>query len=186
MGLGSPNHFIYYMKFLNKHKVLTFFFFLFSYFIGFPQLVKVNDMLTQETLSDVYIFNENKLKYTLTDNNGIFDLKYFSEKDTLTLSLIGYDDKKISFKDIISNSYIIEMSVNEKKLSEIVLSVARTASQAKKITQKVDIINKNSIIKSSPSTGAEVLLLALPLEFKNLKVVVVVPLLEGLKQTEFF
>ena len=80
MGLGSPNHFIYYMKFLNKHKVLTFFFFLFSYFIGFPQLVKVNDMLTQETLSDVYIFNENKLKYTLTDNNGIFDLKYFSEK----------------------------------------------------------------------------------------------------------
>ena len=160
MGLGSPNHFIYYMKFLNKHKVLTFFFFLFSYFIGFPQLVKVNDMLTQETLSDVYIFNENKLKYTLTDNNGIFDLKYFSEKDTLTLSLIGYDDKKISFKDIISNSYIIEMSVNEKKLSEIVLSVARTASQAKKITQKVDIINKNSIIKSSPSTGAEVLLLA--------------------------
>ena len=37
---------------------------------------------------------------------------------------------------------------------------SRTASQSKKITQKVEIINKNSIVKNSPATGAEVLLLA--------------------------
>ena len=117
-------------------------------------------MLTQEALSDVYIFNEDRKRYTSTNNDGIFDLKFFSVKDTLTLSLIGYDNKKITVGDIIFNSNIIEMSVNEKKLSEIVLSVARTALQSKKITQKVEIINKNSIIKNSPATGAEVLLLA--------------------------
>ena len=117
-------------------------------------------MLTQEPLSDVYIFNENKKKYTSTSNDGVFDLNFFSAKDTLTLSLIGYESKKITVEEIILNSSLIEMSVNEKKLSEIVLSVARTALQSEKITQKVKIIDKNTIVKNSPATGAEVLLLA--------------------------
>ena len=158
--LNSPNHSIYYIKFFNRHKVLLIIFLLLKGFYGISQQIKVTDMLTQEPLSDVYIFNENKKKYTSTNNNGIFDLKFFSVKDTLTFSLIGYDDKKITVEEVISNSSLIEMSVNEKKLSEIVLSVARTALQSKKITQKVEIINKNSIVKNSPATGAEVLLLA--------------------------
>ena len=158
--LNSPNLFIYYIKFLSRHKLLLIIFLLLSGLDGNSQLVKVNDMLTQEPLEDVYIFNENKKKYTSTNKNGFFDLKLFSVKDTLTLSLIGYDDKKVTVEDLIYNSSLIEMSVNEKKLSEIVLSVARTASQSKKITQKVEIINKNSIIKNFPATGAEVLLLA--------------------------
>ena len=158
--LRSPNHLIYYIKFLNRHKLFLIIFLLARCYYGFSQLVKVNDMLTQEPLSDVYIFNENKKKYTSTNNNGIFDLNIFSVKDTITLGLIGYDDKKITVEDIISNSNLIEMSLNEKKLSEIVLSVARTALQSEKISQKVEIINKNSIIKNSPTTGAEVLLLA--------------------------
>ena len=158
--LNSPNHLTYYIKFLNRQKVFWTLFLLLIGFDGISQLIKVNDMLTQEPLSDVYIFNEKKNKYTSTNDNGFFDLKLFSVKDTLTLSIIGYDDKKITIEDIILSSGLIEMSVNEKKLSEIVLSVARTASQSKKITQKVEIINKKSIIKNSPATGAEVLLLA--------------------------
>lgn len=158
--LRSPNHFMYYIKFLNRQKLFLIIFLLARGFYVVSQVVKVNDMLTQEPLSDVYIFNENKKKYTSTNNNGIFDLNIFSVKDTLTLGLIGYDDKKITVEDIISNSNLIEMSLNEKKLSEIVLSVARTALQSEKISQKVEIINKNSIIKNSPATGAEVLLLA--------------------------
>ncbi len=157
---NSLNHYIYYIKFLNRHKVFLIIFLLLSGFKGISQLIKVNDMLTQEPLYDVYIFNENKKKYTSTNNNGVFDLNFFSVKDTLTFSLIGYDDKKITVEEILSNSSLIEMNVNEKKLSEIVLSVARTASQSKKITQKVEIIKKKSIVNNSPATGAEVLLLA--------------------------
>tara|TARA_Y100000768_G_scaffold318559_1_gene254013 strand:+ start:2620 stop:5115 length:2496 start_codon:yes stop_codon:yes gene_type:complete len=151
---------MYCIKFLNRQKVFLIIFLLTRGFYCVSQVVRVNDMLTQEPLSDVYIFNENKKKYTSTNNNGIFDLNIFSVKDTLTLGLIGYDDKKITVEDIISNSNLVEMSVNEKKLSEIVLSVARTALQSEKISQKVEIINKNLIIKNSPATGAEVLLLA--------------------------
>ena len=69
-------------------------------------------------------------------------MNFFSVKDTLTLSLIGYDDKKITVEDVIFNSSLIEMSVNEKKLSEIVLSVARTASQSKKSLKKLKLLIK--------------------------------------------
>ena len=119
---NSPNHSMYYIKFLNKYKVSLIFFLLLKGFNGISQLIKVNDMLTQDPLSDVYIFNENKKKYTSTNNNGIFDLNFFSVKDTLTFSLIGYDDKKITVEEIISNSSLIEMSVNEKKLSRYFFS----------------------------------------------------------------
>ena len=158
--LNNPNHSIYYIKFLNRRKALLIIFLFLNGLYGNSQLVKVNDMLTQEPLSDVYIFNENKKKYTSTSDDGVFDLKFFSAKDTLTLSLIGYEHKKITVEEIILKSSLIEMSVNEKKLSEIVLSVARTALQSEKITQKVKIIDKNTIVKNSPATGAEVLLLA--------------------------
>ena len=83
-------------------------------------------------------------------------------------------------------SSLIEMSVNEKKLSEIVLSVARTALQSEKITQKVKIIDKNTIVKNSPATGAEVLLLAPSVRVQKSQGVAEVLLLEVLKQIEFF
>ena len=75
--LKSPNHLIYYIKFLNRHKLFLIIFLFARGYYGISQLVKVNDMLTQEPLSDVYIFNENKKKYTSTNNNGIFDLNIF-------------------------------------------------------------------------------------------------------------
>ena len=95
---NNLNHSIYYIKFLNKDKVLLIIFLLLTGFKGISQLIKVNDMLTQEPLYDVYIFNENKKKYTSTNNNGAFDLNFFSVKDTLTFSLIGYNDKKLLLK----------------------------------------------------------------------------------------
>ena len=158
--LNNPNHSLYYIKFLIRGKSLFIIFLLLNGLYSNSQQIKVNDMLTQEPLPDVYIFNENRKKYTSTNNNGIFDLNFFSVKDTLTFSLIGYENKKITVADIISNTNLIEMRVNEKKLSEIVLSVARTALQSKKITQKVKIIDKKTIVENSPVTGAEVLLLA--------------------------
>ena len=81
---------MYYIKFLNRDKVLLIIFLLLiGFFKGISQQIKVNDMLTQEPLYGVYIFNENKKKYTSTNNNGIFDLNFFSVKDTFTFSLIG-------------------------------------------------------------------------------------------------
>ena len=74
-------------------------------------------MLTQEPLSDVYIFNENKKKYTSTSDDGVFDLKFFSAKDTLTLSLIGYENKKITVEakegDIVIFPSFLKHRVNK-------------------------------------------------------------------------
>ena len=57
---NNLNHSIYYIKFLNRDRVLLIIFLLLNGFKGISQLIKVNDMLTQEPLYDVYIFNENK------------------------------------------------------------------------------------------------------------------------------
>ncbi len=140
--LNSPNLFIYYIKFLSRHKLLLIIFLLLSGLDGNSQLVKVNDMLTQEPLEDVYIFNENKKKYTSTNKNGFFDLKLFSIKDTLTLSLIGYDDKKVTVEDLIYNSSLIEMSVNEKNYRRLSFQLLELLHNQKKSLKKLRLLIK--------------------------------------------
>ena len=135
--LNSPNHLTYYIKFLNRQKVFWTLFLLLIGFDGISQLIKVNDMLTQEPLSDVYIFNEKKNKYTSTNDNGFFDLKLFSVKDTLTLSIIGYDDKKITVEDIILSSGLIEMSVNEKNYQKLYFQLLELLRNQKKSLKRL-------------------------------------------------
>ena len=55
---------------------------------------------------------------------------------------------------------MIALFLDEKQLEEIVLSVARTAEQSRKIAEKVSIVNQKSIVNQSPTTGADLLLLA--------------------------
>ena len=57
--------------------------------------------------------------------------------------------------------------MDEKKLGEIVLSVARTAAQSQKIAERVSLIDKASIRKGSPTTGADLLLMAPGVRLQN-------------------
>jgi hemoglobin/transferrin/lactoferrin receptor protein len=126
----------------------------------FGQKVKVIDALTQQPLEEVFIVSQDNKRYSTSDKEGSFDLTDFEASDRLSIKMMGYESLVLSQKEIKRRSYVIALFLDEKKLSEIILSVARTATQSKKIAEKVSIINKASIKKFSPRTGAELLQIA--------------------------
>ena len=127
--------------------------------VGVSQQIEVRDAFSQKALPNVAVVNQNNSRYTATTENGTFDLGTFTEEDTLHFHHMGYENKLLPFS-AVKNEPIVSLNFSEKKLSEIILSVARTASKSKKIAEKVSIIGKNEIIEQQPNTGAELLALA--------------------------
>ena len=124
------------------------------------QSITVIDAFTQRPLEEVMVVNQNKERYSSSDISGKIDLEHFVDSDLLTFQIMGYETLSLSFEEIKDRGNVIALFLDEKKLEEIVLSVARTAEQSRKIAEKVAVINQKSIATQSPATGADLLLLA--------------------------
>ena len=124
------------------------------------QSITVIDAFTQRPLEEVLVVNQNKERYVTSDSNGKIDLEQFDATDQLSFQLMGYETLSLSLEEIKKRENVIALFLDEKQLEEIVLSVARTAEQSKKIAEKVSVIGQKSIAAQSPSTGADLLLLA--------------------------
>ena len=148
------------MTFLTKTSIIFLLICSLFYQTLFGQKVRVIDALTQQPLEEVFIVSQDNKRYSTSDKEGSFDLTDFEASDRLSIKMMGYESLILSQKEIKRRSYVIALFLDEKKLSEIILSVARTATQSKKIAEKVNIINKASIKKFSPRTGAELLQIA--------------------------
>ena len=133
------------------------------------QSITVIDAFTQRPLEAVMVVNQNKERYSSSDANGKIELEQFVALDRLTFQLMGYETLSLSLKEIKDRGNVIALFLDEKQLEEIVLSVARTAEQSRKIADKVSIVNQKSIVTQSPATGADLLLLALMFVCKSHK-----------------
>ena len=124
------------------------------------QSITIIDAFTQRPLEEVMVVNQNKKRYSSSDIRGKIDLEQFVASDLLTFQLMGYEALTLSLEEIKGRGNVIDLFLDEKQLEEIVLSVARTAEQSRKIAEKVAVINQKSIVNQSPATGADLLLLA--------------------------
>ena len=146
------------MKFSNKSILIykkTLLLFLFTSF-SFGQQITLKDSETNEVLSDVAVFNENRDKSTLSDLNGNVDLEVFSNEKKIYFQLLGYSLLELDPNDIEDESIVL-LYQESQNLDEVILSVARSASNVNQIAEKVSVIKSEDLFISSPSSGAEML-----------------------------
>ena len=146
------------MKFSNNSiqickKILLFFLFT---SVSFGQQITVRDSDTNEVLSDVAVFNESRDKSTISDLNGNVDLGLFSNENKIYFQLLGYSLLELYLDDIEDESIVL-LSQESQNLDEVILSVARSASNVNQIAEKVSVIKSEDLFISSPSSGAEML-----------------------------
>ncbi len=146
------------MKFSNNSilickKILLFFLFT---SVSFGQQITVRDSETNEVLSDVAVFNDSKDKSTISDLNGNVNLGLFSDETKVYFQLLGYSFLEIFIEDIKEGSTVL-LYPESQNLDEIILSVARSASNVNQIAEKVSVIKSEDLFISSPSSGAEML-----------------------------
>lgn len=148
------------MRFLISQRYLFFHLLVINCSLAFSQSITIIDAFTQRPLEGVVVVSEDEQRFCTSDQNGAFDLGVFTAKDILVFQYMGFKTRKLSQQEIKERNGIVTMFFDEKKLSEIVLSVARTAAQSEKIAERVSVINKTEINKKKPTTGADLLLLA--------------------------
>ena len=103
---------MFLMKSLNKlfliNGLIISLFFVSSF--SYSQQITVKDENSNENLSDVVIFNEDKSESIITDLNGVVDLSMFSEDEKIYFQLLGYSTlellKGTDFKRIFNLSSI--------------------------------------------------------------------------------
>ena len=149
---------MFLVKFSNKSILIykkTLLLFLFTSF-SFCQQITIKDSETNEVLSDVAVFNENRDKSTLSDLNGNVDLEVFSNEKKIYFQLLGYSLLELDPNDIEDESIVL-LYQESQNLDEVILSVARSASSVNQIAEKVSVIKSEDLFISSPSSGAEML-----------------------------
>jgi len=149
---------MFLMKSLNKLFLINWLiislFFVSSF--SYSQQIIVKDENSNENLSDVVIFNEDKSESIITDLNGVVDLSMFSEDEKIYFQLLGYSTLEL-LKGTILNGSSIYLQSESQNLEEVILSVARSESNVNQIAEKVSVIKSEDLFLSSPASGAELL-----------------------------
>ncbi|MBT4221544.1 MAG: TonB-dependent receptor plug domain-containing protein, partial [Cryomorphaceae bacterium] len=146
------------MRSLSKlflyNRLIILLFFVFN--ISFGQQITVKDDITNEKLSDVVVYNEDKSESIITDINGLVDLSLFSQDEKIYFQLLGYSTLEL-LKNKILNRSIVYLQTESQNLDEVILSVARSESNVNQIAEKVSVIKSEDLFLSSPTSGAELL-----------------------------
>ena len=138
---------MFLVKFSNKSILIykkTLLLFLFTSF-SFGQQITLKDSETNEVLSDVAVYNENRDKSTLSDLNGNVDLELFSNEKKIYFQLLGYSLLELDLSDIEDESIVL-LYQESQNLDEVILSVARSASNVNQIAEKVSVIKSEDLI----------------------------------------
>lgn len=84
-------------------------------------ILTVIDKIYQAPIPEVYVINKTKSIYTVTDKNGMANLKGFYEDDSVIFQRTNYTDLSMSFQDIKRLDNIIELSLEESNIEGITI-----------------------------------------------------------------
>ena len=136
------------MKFL-----ISFFFTLFSVAL-FAQKITIVSSGTNEPISGVAIFNQDKSVTTISDLDGVALIDGFSNNDIITFKHISYQLRSIK-KNAITN--VLKLMPNSQDLDEVVISASKFEQSKKEVPQKIVSIKSEDILFQNPQTSADLL-----------------------------
>lgn len=123
------------MKYLNKIFRLSCCFIVAIGYV-FSQEITVRDSKTSVSLSNVYIYNEAKTKSIITDSEGRASLSNFSTNEKVYFQLLGYQLLEFELSEFLNDSFEIYLDLESQNLEEVILSVARSESNADEMPKR--------------------------------------------------
>lgn len=129
--------------------------FFFTSFFSQAQQITVINKDTGETLPSVAIYNQSKLKSTITDFDGQANLNVFKASDVLYFQHLSYRVFSIE-KSKIKNA-IVALTPNAQGLEEVVVSASKFKQSKRDIPQKITNISAKDIQFTNPQTSADLL-----------------------------
>lgn len=142
---------------MNDKRLLPLFFLLLISMAIRGQTVTVLDAETGKGIANVAVYNSDKTKTTITDNEGQCDLAPFGTNQRITFKHISYETFVTSKAQLRKKGNRVYLFTKAEQLDEVVMSVSKWEQQRKDIPQKIASIDAKSIAFANPQTSADLL-----------------------------
>ncbi|NRB48419.1 MAG: TonB-dependent receptor [Saprospiraceae bacterium] len=121
------------------------------------QVITVKGKDTGLPLVQATISSQAKNAFTITDLNGQANLTEFHSADDITIRTIGYEEIRLSFKQLKDQSFLILLNPDNYLLDQIVVSATRWRNAERNIPAKVSLITAKEVALQNPQTTADLL-----------------------------
>ena len=132
------------------------FFFILSNSSNFAQSIKVLDEESQEPISGVAVFNNDKSITGVTDFDGNIDISNFSEIEKISFQHISHINLVLTKEEIRAAKNKVMLGADSSALEEVILSVSKFEQKkgpTQKRTASVVSINNTVLQDSHPSSA---------------------------------
>jgi hemoglobin/transferrin/lactoferrin receptor protein len=119
------------------------------------QEVRVLDYESQKPISGVQLVDKKSKISTSTTEEGTASLSVFQGKNPLTLSLLGYKSKTISWEEIEALNYLIYLETSSLTLATTVISASRWNQNEADVSGKVRQLDSEWLDLRNPMTTAD-------------------------------
>ncbi len=123
----------------------------------FSQTLTVIDAETGKPIDAVAVFNIDKTKSSISNEDGILNISNFSTNEILVFSHVAYAEYQVKKATLKLNNYQVYLSKESEQLDEVVLSVFKNSEKTNRIAEQIAVITSKDIAKVSPQTSADLL-----------------------------
>lgn len=121
------------------------------------QTAVVIDKTTQQPIPGVVVYTLAPAKSVATNAKGQFEVKEFSNADSIHFKIIGYLPFTYSFKAIEAMKFKIPLVENPIALTELIVSSSRWAERKMETPNRIEKINMKEVAFQNPQTTADLL-----------------------------
>lgn len=123
----------------------------------FSQTLTVIDAETGKPIDAVAVFNFEKTKSAISNEDGILNISDFSKNEILIFSHVAYAEFQVKKTTLKLNNYQVYLSKESEQLDEVVLSVFKNSEKTNRIAEQIAVVTAKDIAKVSPQTSADLL-----------------------------
>lgn len=127
-------------------KLITLWLILMTVNFSFSQTISIKDDSTHNPLEDVQVYSFHPRAMTITNNKGEADGSLFKSSDEIFVTMMGYETKKLSYRDLENSNFKIQLKKNPISLDMVVVS-AYTKESAQLTSLNIQPLSKEQIDK---------------------------------------
>jgi len=121
------------------------------------QNIQILDLVTQEPISEVLVYDDRQQIQEVSDDNGQITIEKLDASTLLLFQHAAYQLKKTSFADIAAEDFTVFLEKTNILLPEMMVTANRIREKRFEITNRIQTIKATQIVQNNSGTSADLL-----------------------------
>lgn len=123
----------------------------------FGQSIQIKDADTHKPVADMAIFNKDKTKSSMSDQEGVVNIEKFNDSEQIFFQHPSYVKLSKTKLELKKGKYLVFIERAVVEIDEFVISAYRWEQNANEIPNKITLLDQKEIQFNNPQTTADLL-----------------------------